>query len=364
VDFVVAGFGLGAVMMLIGFAVRDLGPLRYRGSEGDGIVRRQWGHLCRTVGNAIVAGGFAVCLVTLVLLFADADDDFGARMVASVSAIAVIGSGVWTVFAVRRFAEATAGLPSALGSGGALSQLGPARRAYRSAATESWNRVDDEGGAGVQEQGAVGGSATSWPVRVEPAATGEAEPSREEEAPVLGPPLPAAPVATTAAPSTSAPVPVPPAPAAESPAPTPVAMTTLPPRGAFASPLLADVGTGGGADNGSGFRSSVLADIAAESDRERGGWGFSSSIFADLRSEGGDRGADEGVSGPPAPVVGPAVPVAEGVEARESASEDRPEQGPGVAGAAGSETRDGEEAEKKEGEGAAAAQAGSASSRE
>jgi hypothetical protein len=307
VDFVVAGFGLGAVMMLIGFAVRDLGPYRYRGGEGDGVVRRQWGQLCRTVGNAIVSGGFLVCLVTLVLLFADAGDDFGARMVASVSALAVIGSGVWTVFALRRFAESTAGLPSSLGAGGALSQLGPARRAHRSAAA-SWNRGEAGEEFSGEDQGAFDRGVPVWAARVEPVvSSGGMEVSSKAAEPVLGPAIPLVREVAPVVPTTPAPVTVVSAEVVVTTTGAPVAATTLAPSGApavapgsvFASPLLADVGTGAGADNGSGFRSSVFADIGIEGVRESGARGFSSSVFADL--------GEQGVTGP-VPVVGPEVP--------------------------------------------------------
>ena len=328
-DFVVAGFGLGAVMMLLGFAVRDLGPLRYRGSEGDGPVRRQWSALCRTVGNSIVGGGFAICLVTLVLLAADAGDDLGARMVASASAIAVIGSGVWTVFAVRRFAEATTAYSSAPDFGRPSSPFGPVRRPSRPVAAEVWD--DAETGPEPAEEPAVASEPRDT-ASVVPESTAQPEEtadSTNEAAPAHEPTTVAEPVVTPSPSTTAAPLPV----------PVPVAV----PQAWYASPLLADVGKDADAEGSEGFRSRLLADIETSGGEAPDTRGFASSVLADLatadaaRREGSESGQVQRVE------PEPSVPAA---DAGATGEERQPETSPSPAETseqAAGQTKDGDD---------------------
>lgn len=240
VDFVVAGFGLGAVLMLVGFAVRDVGPLRNRSRQDDAVSAWQWSALCRRVGAMIVTGGFAVCLVTLLLLVVDVSDDTGAVLVAMVSAAAVIGSGVGSVLTIRRFAEEQA----------AWSYRRTGRVARRVAEPEY---ETDEVPEAREETAGVA-----------------AEDVREErpEA-VVGPVLEEVP--------------------------------GEPSYGRmFASSILADVGTEAAAQNGSGFRSSVLADLS-KSGGEGSDRGYSSSVLADLAEDGEPEAMGDAVYGPPVP---------------------------------------------------------------
>jgi hypothetical protein len=218
------------------------------------------------VGNSIVGGGFAICLVTLLLLAADAGDDLGARMVASASAIAVIGSGVWTVFAVRRFAEATTAYSSAPDFGRPSSPFGPVRRPSRPVASEVWDGAETapepaEEPAVVTEPGDTARVVTATTAQPE-----ETADSTKEAAPAPEPTTTAEPVVT---PSTTA---------APLPAPVPVAV----PQVWYASPLLADVGTDADAEGSAGFRSRLLADIETSGDEAPEPWGFASSVLADL----------------------------------------------------------------------------------
>jgi hypothetical protein len=281
VDFVVAGFGLGAVMMLIGFAVRDLGPLRYRRSEDDPATTWQWSALSHTVGRAIVAGGFAVCLVTLVMLVIGAGDDTGARMVASIAAVAVIGSGVWSVFAIRRFTETVAARSAALGSGRTAVSFGSERRAVQPAPTE-WDESAPLPPFRKQEP------AADDVAPISPGAIDEVQPATAE----------ATVPATTPQPATTPP-PTPDAALAIDPQPEPRPETSARPP-VYASPLLADVDTNAPVDNGTGFRSSLLADLAADVHGEAKGSGFTSSVLADLAGE-------DVVQGPPAPAESMAI---------------------------------------------------------
>jgi hypothetical protein len=224
VDFVVAGFGLGAVLMLVGFAVRDVGPLRNRSRQDDDVSVWQWTELFRIVGTMIVSGGFAVCLVTLLLLAAGVSDATGALLVAVVAAAAVIGSGVGSVLMIRRFAEerATWSFRPAARSGRRLAEveLAPAE------VTEPHETPEQLPAAEVVED------------RAERVVGPVLEEVRRESSP--GP--------------------------------------------VFASSILADVGTAATSENGSGFRSRVLADVAATAG-EGSGSGYTSSVLADLAGD-------------------------------------------------------------------------------
>jgi hypothetical protein len=277
-------------MMLIGFAVRDLGPLRYRRSEDDPATAWQWSALCRTVGRAIVAGGFAVCLVTLVLLVIGAGDDTGARMVASIAAVAVIGSGVWSVFAIRRYTETVAARSAALGSGRTVGPFASERRAVQPASPAEWPEADPLPPFRKQEPAAVDDVAPASPEAID----------EEPPAPVAATapattPAPSAPPSAPSAPDIAPEIEPQPEPSPETSARTPV----------FASPLLADVDTNAPVDNGTGFRSSLLADLAADEHEQAQGSGFASSVLADLAGE-------DVVQGPPAPAestaIGPSDP--------------------------------------------------------
>lgn len=253
-DFVVAGFGLGAVLMLVGFAVRDLGPLRYRAQQDDAVARRLWSDLCRRVGAMIVTGGFATCLVTLVLLLAGVGDKTGALLVIAVSALAVVGSGVGSMLTIRAFADARARLRPGYGS----VRFEPPSRRFPAPARAV---------AGIPEEEPDFQVAVPKP-NEEISQQSAAELGDEDTGATAEPVLEAVPRA-----------------AAE-----PI----------FESPLLADLANGSASENGGGFRSSLLADLSAPG-HVANGRGYSSSVLADLATDGSDRGADATAVGLPVP---------------------------------------------------------------
>jgi hypothetical protein len=281
VDFVVAGFGLGAVLMLIGFAVRDFGPLRHRANGEDESVSRPWAVLCGNVGTALVAAGLMVCLVTLVLLVVGAGDNTGARLVVAVAAVALIGSGVWSVLAVRRYTAVIATLAPAIGMRRGWGTGPAARPSFRPAERAEWTAPEVDVEAAEERRPATLGEIQAlWPTPPE-----DTRRPVEEESALEGPP---APLLTS--------------PAAPEPSPAPDIRGSV-----FASPLLANVGTNSASDNGSGFRSSLLADVTADDRGEASKGGFASSILADLEGDRDDRAVSEAVFGPPLPSRSPEV---------------------------------------------------------
>ena len=109
-DFVVLGFGLGALIVLVGLGLRDLGPwLRRVPRPGRDMLqwsevgrRVAWGRACRAGGLVLTLGGASVCLATLLLLIAGAGDDFGMSVVVACLLLALVALGGWAALFARR----------------------------------------------------------------------------------------------------------------------------------------------------------------------------------------------------------------------------------------------------------------------
>jgi len=110
VDFVVVGFGLGALAVLLGLALRDRGPWFWRVSPWRELAspllvqRVAWGRGCRAGGLVLALAGGAVLLVTVVALLAGADDRPGLLLVAGTITLAAAGVLAW-LLAYLRFAH-------------------------------------------------------------------------------------------------------------------------------------------------------------------------------------------------------------------------------------------------------------------
>lgn len=106
-DFVVVGFGLGALVLLIGLAVRDLAP-RLSGqpnpetadSAGDPPTHPRrftlakdapavWRRACRALGQVIMAGGGVIVIATILGIVGQFDDESGARVVLAAALLAI-----------------------------------------------------------------------------------------------------------------------------------------------------------------------------------------------------------------------------------------------------------------------------------
>jgi hypothetical protein len=107
VDFVVVGFGLGALGVLLGFGLRDPGRRWCRGqaarAETAGAGER-WlarGRVCGDAGATLLLAGLTVCLATLLALAADVADGPGLALIAG-SGLLAGGAGVAWLVAARR----------------------------------------------------------------------------------------------------------------------------------------------------------------------------------------------------------------------------------------------------------------------
>jgi hypothetical protein len=109
VDFVVVGFGLGALAVLLGLLLRDIGPRRLRVRPGlvlaaSEVVRRvAWGRGCRAAGRTLALAGAALWLVPVVALVAGLSDRIGAILVLAVLVLATGGVGAWAVAYAHRY---------------------------------------------------------------------------------------------------------------------------------------------------------------------------------------------------------------------------------------------------------------------
>jgi hypothetical protein len=113
VDFVVFGFGVSALLMLGGFALRDLGPWLF-GSAADPLdlpefedakatIRKQ---TLASIGTAVSVAGAGVALVTVAALFGKTTDEIGTIVVGMSLVLAAVGVGAWSYDSIRRYRSA------------------------------------------------------------------------------------------------------------------------------------------------------------------------------------------------------------------------------------------------------------------
>lgn len=100
-DFVVVGLGIGAFAVLLGLAIRDLGPF-IRRIPRDGALawtdvaeRVAWGRRCRAAGLVIALAGAGLCLVTGISLLARVSDSTGMWIVLAALGLALVAIAAW-----------------------------------------------------------------------------------------------------------------------------------------------------------------------------------------------------------------------------------------------------------------------------
>jgi hypothetical protein len=102
VDFVIVGFLLGSLFLLLGIAARDLGPRLLTKPQpttslsGDPAALpapqvELWRKLTPLAGSTIMIGGGVIILATLAGIFLQASDSQGSRLVLGAFLIAVVG---------------------------------------------------------------------------------------------------------------------------------------------------------------------------------------------------------------------------------------------------------------------------------
>ena len=109
-DFVVFGCGFGALLMLGGFALRDLGPWLFGKTadeqalpeyeEAKTTIRKQ---TLSTIGNGLSFAGAGIAVVTFAALLASADDKMGAMVVGISVILATVGVAAWSYDSYRRY---------------------------------------------------------------------------------------------------------------------------------------------------------------------------------------------------------------------------------------------------------------------
>jgi len=108
VDFVVAGLGLGALIVVVGFVVRDLGPLvwrfiSHRSSDEDNPEQTLWNGLCQSISMVLTIAGAVILLATVVAIALGLSDHLGSRIVIIVSVAAVLAAAVLLALNVRDY---------------------------------------------------------------------------------------------------------------------------------------------------------------------------------------------------------------------------------------------------------------------
>lgn len=120
-DFVLVGFGIGALLILAGRAVRSYGP-RLRRQQLDPsnpfpefVAGLTWRRTCRGAGLVTVLAGFVLCGLTLLLLASNASDRSG-MVIIGLSCLAMpLGAGIWAVLFHHPEWRSAARRPSAAG---------------------------------------------------------------------------------------------------------------------------------------------------------------------------------------------------------------------------------------------------------
>lgn len=104
-DFVVLGFGLGAVVMVVGIALRDLAPRSHAvGSDHlawtEVLKRRQRVRFYRGSGRVLTLLGALIAALTFVLLVIDPADSVGSAWLMAAFVLALVGFGAWVGYYV------------------------------------------------------------------------------------------------------------------------------------------------------------------------------------------------------------------------------------------------------------------------
>ena len=109
VDFVVVGFGLGALGVLLGLTLRDAASWRWRIRSdrqlaAPELVRRvAIGRACRAGGRVLAVAGGSACLATLLGLLLRLSDRAGAALVLVLLLLVTAGAIAWSAVYAHRY---------------------------------------------------------------------------------------------------------------------------------------------------------------------------------------------------------------------------------------------------------------------
>ena len=100
-DFVVIGFGLGALVLLLGMIVQQVGPTFFRVPRTPPLAWAVFSHrrsrlrTCRAAGRMLAIAGGGICTVTFLALVAGVNDRVGAGLVLTAVLFALLGFLAW-----------------------------------------------------------------------------------------------------------------------------------------------------------------------------------------------------------------------------------------------------------------------------
>jgi len=120
VDFVVVGFGVGALGVVLGLLARDIGPWFRRVPSGRALPgaelarRVAWGRRCRAGGAVVAIAGGAVCAATIVALLAGVGDGAGLAAVLLTLVGALLAVAGWAAAGAERWRELATPRPTRL----------------------------------------------------------------------------------------------------------------------------------------------------------------------------------------------------------------------------------------------------------
>lgn len=316
-DFVVAGLGFGALIVIFGFVIRDLGPLFWTRFAGDGLApsaddRWRWRGLCFAVSSTLTIAGTFVLVVTVGLVLAGVSDGQGAAgagaatIVATIVALVRISTFVGDYRdgkisaapdpAIRTQIQSSLKSDRSGGDSNPLSSVRPVKKAEPVATVAATdpdttspaappatsvndepydvNRLlptefDEHYDPAIAEHGASAQGEAPGDLATADSAAGIADAGEPRPEPAPDSSIASAP------------------PAVEVSKPAGDQVVAKQPAGLFKSPLLADIGVPApAASSDSGFASTVLADVDKEP--EPAADNYQSPLLVDLQSQPGD----------------------------------------------------------------------------
>ena len=111
VDYILFGAGTGASLAVIGWVLREWGPVLRDGKREDGLIhsaselidRMSWSRFCASCGMALVFGGTLILLVTAIVAVWNPGDTLAGRILIGTYAAVAILMLAWSGLYTRQF---------------------------------------------------------------------------------------------------------------------------------------------------------------------------------------------------------------------------------------------------------------------